>query len=107
MAPVKLMVVLRRSLMPAREAITIGTGFSLGHDDTNHPGMNPPTTITFTALPGQCTAANPCFFDLGFVSWQGTGTATVPEPGTLGFLATGLLTLGLALSASLAARLRT
>jgi PEP-CTERM motif len=71
-----------------------GTGFSLGHDDTNHPGMNPPTTITFTALPGQCTAANPCKFDLGFISWQGTGTTkVVPEPGTLCLIATGLLGL--------------
>jgi hypothetical protein len=70
-----------------------GTGFSLGHDDTNHPGMNPPTILKFTALAGQCTIANPCSFDLGFISWQGTGTATVPEPGTLGLLATGLFGL--------------
>ena len=70
-----------------------GTGFSLGHDDTNHPGMNPPTTLTFTALAGQCTMANPCIFDLGFISWQGTGTATVPEPGTLSLLAAGLFGL--------------
>ena len=70
-----------------------GTTFSLGHDLTTHPGMNPPTIITFTALPNQCTVANPCTFDLGFISWQGTGTTTgkVPEPGTLGLLATGLL----------------
>ena len=71
-----------------------GTGFSLGHDDTNHPGMDPPTTITFTALPGQCTVASPCTFDLGFVSWQGTGI-TVPEPGTLSLLATGICLFGL------------
>lgn len=72
-----------------------GTTFSLGHDLTNHPGMNPPTLITFTARPGQCTASNPCTVDLGFVSWQGTGTTTrtVPEPGTLGLLATGLFGL--------------
>jgi hypothetical protein len=71
-----------------------GTGFSLGHDDTHHPGMNSPTTITFTAKAGDCTSANPCTFDLGFVSWQGTGTTnipTVPEPGTLVLLGTGLL----------------
>jgi hypothetical protein len=73
---------------------TDGSHFSLGHDLTNHPGMNPPTTLTFTALAGQCTAANPCTFDLGFVSWQGTGTATpvrIPEPGILmSLLAAGL-----------------
>ena len=70
-----------------------GSTFSLGHDDTNHPGMNPPTVISFTALPGQCTAANPCTFDLGFISWQGLGltvTRTVPEPGSLSLLAAGL-----------------
>jgi len=72
-----------------------GSGFSLGHDDTTHPGMNPPTVITFTAEPGDCTAANPCFFDLGFVSWQGTGTAIVPEPSAFSLLATGLFGLGL------------
>jgi hypothetical protein len=73
-----------------------GTGFSLGHDDTTHPGMNSPTTLRFTALAGQCTSANPCTFDLGFVSWQGSGTvAAVPEPGTLGFVATALVCLGL------------
>lgn len=63
-----------------------GTGFSLGHDDTTHPGMNPPTTITFTALAGECTSASPCSFDLGFVSWQNTGTgrmSPVPEPPSL------------------------
>lgn len=71
-----------------------GTGFSLGHDDTNHPGMNGPTLITFTAKAGQCTASNPCTFDLGFVSWQGTGTATLtPEPGTFGLFASGLIGL--------------
>lgn len=71
-----------------------GTTFFLGHDDTNHPGVDAPTVITFTALAGQCTAANPCTFDLGFVSWQGTGTAsTVPEPATLALLSTGLLAL--------------
>jgi hypothetical protein len=70
-----------------------GTGFSLGHDDTNHPGMNPPTTLKFTALAGECTIANPCIFDLGFISWQGTGVATVPEPNTLSLVATGLLGL--------------
>jgi hypothetical protein len=57
-----------------------GTTFSLGHDDTTHPGMNPPAVISFTALAGQCTTANPCSFDLGFVSWQGSGTASVPGP---------------------------
>jgi len=71
-----------------------GTGFSLGHDDTNHPGMNGPTLITFTARSGQCTATNPCSFDLGFVSWQGTGTATLtPEPGTLGLVGSALVGL--------------
>lgn len=71
-----------------------GTGFSLGHDDTNHPGMNGPALITFTAKPGQCTAANPCTFDLGFVSWQGTGTiSNSPEPATLGLVASGLFGL--------------
>lgn len=71
-----------------------GTVFSLGHDDTNHPGMNPPTKLTFTALSGQCASTNPCSFDLGFVSWQGTGTATVvPEPGTLSLFVSGLLGL--------------
>jgi hypothetical protein len=59
---------------------TDGTSFSLGHDDTVHPGTDPPTVITFTALAGQCTATNPCSFDLGFVSMQGTGTAAVPAP---------------------------
>jgi hypothetical protein len=71
-----------------------GSTFSLGHDDTHHPGMNSPTTIKFTAKAGECTPANPCTFDLGFVSWQGTGTTSipsVPEPGTLVLLGTGLL----------------
>jgi len=72
-----------------------GSGFSLGHDDTTHPGMDPPTVITFTAAPGTCTVANPCTFDLGFVSWQGTGTAIVPEPGAFSLLATGLFGLSL------------
>ncbi len=72
-----------------------GTKFSLGHDDTNHPGMDSPTVVTFTALPGECTAANPCTFDLGFVSWQGIGASTsaMPEPGTLSLLAAGLFGL--------------
>jgi hypothetical protein len=82
-----------------------GTGFSLGHDDTNHPGMNPPTTIKFTAKAGACTPANPCTFDLGFVSWQGTGTTSipsVPEPGTLSLLAAGLFAItGLAVRKTL------
>jgi hypothetical protein len=61
-----------------------GTTFSLGHDDTTHPGTNPPTTITFDAISGQCTSANPCSFDLGFVSMQGTGEVTgVPEGGSV------------------------
>jgi hypothetical protein len=61
--------------------------------------MNPPTTLTFTAKTGQCTSANPCTFDLGFVSWQGTGivqTTTippVPEPGTLSLLAAALFAM--------------
>jgi hypothetical protein len=72
------------------------TTFSLGHDDTHHPGLNGPATITFTAKAGECTAADPCFFDLGFVSWQGSGvgsTPSMPEPGTLSLLASGLLGL--------------
>jgi hypothetical protein len=60
----------------------------------NHPGMNSPTIVKFTALAGQYTSANPCTFDLGFVSWQGTGTTSVvPEPGTFSLLATGLFGL--------------
>ena len=71
-----------------------GTQFSLGHDDTQHPGMNGPTRITFTAKAGQCTAANPCTFKLGFVSWQGTGNVVLtPEPGTLGLVTSGLIGL--------------
>lgn len=72
-----------------------GTTFSLGHDDTNHPGMNGPTLITFDAKAGQCTATNPCTFDIGFVSWQGTGNVITPtpEPGTLGLVASGLFGL--------------
>lgn len=71
-----------------------GTTFSLGHDDTNHPGMNGPARITFTAKAGQCTPGNPCTFDLGFVSWQGTGTAILtPEPGTLGLVFSGIVGL--------------
>jgi PEP-CTERM motif len=70
------------------------TTFSLGHDDTNHPGLNGPATITFTAISGQCTAANPCYFDLGFVSWQGSGVSTTtPEPSSLALLGIGLLAL--------------
>ena len=75
-------------------------GFSNGHDRStgDATGLFSPATITFTADPGDCTPTSPCFLTLGFVSWQGTGTATaVPEPGTLSFLATGLLgLLGLA-----------
>jgi hypothetical protein len=66
-----------------------GTGFSLGHDNTVHPGINPPTTVTFTAHAGECTAASPCNFDLGFVSWQGSGTI-VPEASTLLLLGAGM-----------------
>ena len=75
-------------------------GFSNGHDRStgNATGLVSPATITFTADPGDCTPASPCFLTLGFVSWQGGGIATaVPEPGTLCSLATGLLgLLGLA-----------
>jgi hypothetical protein len=82
-----------------------GSTFSLGHDDTHHPGMNPPTTISFTAKAGECTPANPCTFKLGFVSWQGTGTTSippVPEPGTLSLLAAGLFAMtGLAVRKTL------
>jgi hypothetical protein len=57
-----------------------GTGFSNGHDDTNHPGTNPPTLVTFNAISGQCTADHPCTVDLGFVSIQGTLTVAAPGP---------------------------
>ncbi len=72
---------------------TDGTSFSLGHDLTNHPGMDPPTFITFDAPFGDCTRKHPCTFDLGFVSWQGAGAPTslpTPEPSTLNLLAAAL-----------------
>jgi hypothetical protein len=66
-----------------------GTLFSLGHDLTGggafYSGVGPfdPVTITFTAIPGafaNCSTANPCNFDLGFVSMQGTSHVAVPGP---------------------------
>jgi hypothetical protein len=72
-----------------------GTSFSKGHDLTGGNGTFPPTTITFTAIPGafsSCSSLAPCNFDLGFVSMQGLGLTvpSVPEPSALTLLALGL-----------------
>lgn len=77
------------SLFNACTGVNADNGsFSLGHDDTNHPGVDPPTTLTFTADAGDCTAAHPCSFDLGFVSMQGTTTlSATPLPGALPLMA--------------------
>ena len=75
------------------------SGFSNGHDRTtgNATGLVSPASITFTAAPGDCTPASPCFLTLGFVSWQGNGianTVVAPEPASLTLLASsGLFAL--------------
>lgn len=86
---------------------TGGTTFTLGHDLTGGHGTNPSTIITFTAIPGafkSCSSTAPCNFDLGFVSMQGTGAASTPEPTSIVFFATGALMSGFVLRKRLLGR---